>query len=125
VSCPLAEARFTLASAIILPDHPEVAKESAGELYDGTEIDEILTLRTLALTDEEKDAARATDPRAAALIDRVESLDGGCGTASDVSDPIPVCPRCGSADVDVSGGDELTLESVSYSHAKLSRTDLW
>jgi hydrogenase nickel incorporation protein HypA/HybF len=49
----------------------------------------------------------------------------GCGTASEVSDPIPVCPRCGSADVDVSGGDELTLESVSYSHAELSRTDPW
>jgi hypothetical protein len=64
-----------LASPIILPDHPEVAEESPGELYDGTEIDEILTLRTLALTDAEKDAARATDPRAAALIDRVESLD--------------------------------------------------
>jgi hypothetical protein len=65
-----------LASPIILPDHPQVAEESPGELFDGTEIDEILTLRTLALTDEEKDAARATDPRAAALIDRVESLDG-------------------------------------------------
>jgi hypothetical protein len=66
---------ITLAAPIILPDYPEVARESAGELYDGTEIDEILTLRTLALTDEEKDAARATDPRAAALIDRVESMD--------------------------------------------------
>ena len=65
-----------LAAPIILPDHPEVAPESPGELYDGTEIDEILTLRTLALTDEEKQAARATDSRAAALIDRVESLDG-------------------------------------------------
>ena len=64
-----------LASPIILPDHPEVAPESPGELYDGTEIDEILTLRTLALSDEEKDAARATDPRAAALIDRVEAMD--------------------------------------------------
>jgi hypothetical protein len=63
-----------LASPIILPDHPEIAAESPGELYDGTEIDEILTLRTLALTDDEKDAARATDPRAAALLDRVESL---------------------------------------------------
>ena len=49
----------------------------------------------------------------------------GCGTASEVSDPIPVCPRCGSADVDVSGGDELTLESVSYSRAELSRTGPW
>jgi hypothetical protein len=64
-----------LASPIILPDHPELASESPGDLYDGTEIDEILTLRTLALTDEEKDAARATDPRSAALIDRVDSMD--------------------------------------------------
>ena len=73
---PPGERNVLLASPIILPDHPEVARESPGELYDGTEIDEILTLRTLALTDEEKAAARATDPRAAALIDRVESLDG-------------------------------------------------
>jgi len=73
---PPGERNVLLASPIILPDHPEVARESPGELYDGTEIDEILTLRTLALTDEEKDAARATDPRAAALIDRVETLDG-------------------------------------------------
>jgi hypothetical protein len=64
-----------LAAPIILPDYPEVAAESPGELYDGTEIDEILTLRTLALTDDEKAAARATDPRAAALIDRVEAMD--------------------------------------------------
>jgi hypothetical protein len=72
---PGAERDVMLASPIILPDHPEVAAESPGELFDGTEIDEILTLRTLALTDAEKDAARATDPRAAALIDRVEALD--------------------------------------------------
>jgi hypothetical protein len=64
-----------LASPIILYDHPQLAPESPGELYDGTEIDEILTLRTLALSDQEKLEARATDPRAAALIDRVESMD--------------------------------------------------
>jgi hypothetical protein len=64
-----------LAAPIILPDHPQVASESPGELYDGTEIDEILTLRTLALSEDEKAAARATDPRAAALIDRVEAMD--------------------------------------------------
>ena len=67
--------QVVLSSPIILSDHPEVAPESPGELYDGTEIDEILTLRTLALSDEEKVEARATDPRAAALIDRVESMD--------------------------------------------------
>ena len=64
-----------LFSPIILYDHPELAAESPGELYDGTEIDEILTLRTLALSDDEKAEARATDPRAAALLDRVESMD--------------------------------------------------
>jgi hypothetical protein len=67
--------RVVLSSPIILYDHPELAPESPGELYDGTEIDEILTLRTLALSDEEKLEARATDPRAAALIDRVEAMD--------------------------------------------------
>ena len=64
-----------LSAPIILYDNPELAPESPGDLYDGTEIDEILTLRTLALSDEEKVEARATDPRAAALIDRVESMD--------------------------------------------------
>ncbi len=67
--------QVVLSSPIILYDHPELAPESPGELYDGTEIDEILTLRTLALSDAEKQEARATDPRAAALIDRVESMD--------------------------------------------------
>jgi len=68
---------IVLSSPIILPDHPEVAPESPGELYDGLEIDEILTLRTLALSDDEKLQARATDPRAAALIDRVEAMAPG------------------------------------------------
>jgi hypothetical protein len=64
-----------LAGPIILYDHPELAPESTGDLYDATEIDEILMLRTLALSDAEKAEARATDPRAAAVIDRTEALD--------------------------------------------------
>ncbi|HEX3714042.1 MAG TPA: hypothetical protein VHV09_14710 [Trebonia sp.] len=64
-----------LVAPIILPEHPQIAPESPGDLFDGTEIDEILTLRTLALSDAEKAAARATDPRAAALIDRVDAMD--------------------------------------------------
>jgi hypothetical protein len=63
-----------LSSPVILYDHPQIAPESAGDLFDATEIDEILTLRTLALTDEEKREARATDPRAADLIDRLDGL---------------------------------------------------
>lgn len=63
-----------LSSPIILYDQPGIAPESPGELYDGTEIDEILTLRTMALTEEEKREARGTDARAAAVIDRVDDL---------------------------------------------------
>ena len=63
-----------LSSPVILYDHPEIAAESAGDLFDATEIDEILTLRTLALTDAEKREARATDSRAADLLDRLDDL---------------------------------------------------
>jgi hypothetical protein len=70
----LAGTGAVLASPIILYDHPEVASESAGGLFDSTEIDEILTLRVMTLTDEEKAAARATDPHAAAIIDRCDRL---------------------------------------------------
>jgi hypothetical protein len=63
-----------LSSPVILYDHPEIAAESAGQLFDSTEIDEILTLRTLTLTDAEKQEARSTDPRAADLMDRLDHL---------------------------------------------------
>jgi hypothetical protein len=61
-----------LSSPIILYDYPRVAPESPGDLFDAGEIDEILTLRALTLTDAEKREARATDPRAAQILDRVE-----------------------------------------------------
>ena len=48
--------------------------ESAGALFDSTEIDEILTLRVMTMTDEEKAEARATDPRAAEIIDRCDAM---------------------------------------------------
>ena len=63
-----------LSSPIILYDRPEVADESPGDMCDATEIDEILALRVLTLTDEEKTEARATDPRAAAIVDRVDDF---------------------------------------------------
>lgn len=62
-----------LISPIILYDHPEVAEQSNTALYDCTEIDEILTLRVMTMTDEEKAQARATDPRAAQIIDRCDA----------------------------------------------------
>ena len=48
------DAAAMLASPIILYDQPQIAPESAGNLFDSTEIDEILALRILTLTDEEK-----------------------------------------------------------------------
>jgi hypothetical protein len=92
-----------LASPIILPDHPELASESPGDLYDGTEIDEILTLRTLALTDEEKEAARATDPRSAALIDRVDAMDAP--TMAQLHGVIRALRPAGTADADTDADD--------------------
>jgi hypothetical protein len=65
-----------LASPIILEDYPRVAPESPGDLFDGSEIDQLLTLNILALTDDEKDEMRATDPRAREILDRTEDLDG-------------------------------------------------
>ncbi len=63
-----------LGSPIILYDHPEIAPQSAGALFDSTEIDEILTLRVMTMTDAEKAEARATDPRAAEIIDRCDQM---------------------------------------------------
>ena len=63
-----------LSSPIILYDYPQVAPESPGDLFDGAEIDEILSLRILTLTDEEKDAMRRSDERARRILERTESL---------------------------------------------------
>lgn len=63
-----------LSSPIILYDYPQIAPESAGDLFDGTEIDEILTLRIMTLTDEEKRAMRGVDERARQILERTESL---------------------------------------------------
>ena len=67
-------ADVVLSSPIILSDPPQVAPESPGDRHDATEIDEILSLRTMLLTDEEKREARATDRRAAEILDRVDAM---------------------------------------------------
>jgi hydrogenase maturation protease len=63
-----------LAAPIILYDYPQVAPESPGDFFDGTEIDEMLSLRIMTLTDQEKDAMAAVDERARALLARTEGL---------------------------------------------------
>jgi hydrogenase maturation protease len=66
-----------LASPIILYDYPAVAAASPGDLFDATEIDEILSLRIQTLTPGEKDAMRELDPRVRALLERTEALGAG------------------------------------------------
>ena len=63
-----------LSSPIILYDYPQIAPESAGDLFDGTEIDEILTLRIMTLTDEEKREMRGVDEHARRILERTETL---------------------------------------------------
>ncbi|HEV7642452.1 MAG TPA: hypothetical protein VGO50_00795 [Pyrinomonadaceae bacterium] len=63
-----------LSSPIILYDYPQIAAESAGNLFDGAEIDEILTLRIMTLTDEEKREMRSVDDRARKILERTEMM---------------------------------------------------
>ncbi|WP_354637837.1 hypothetical protein [Kitasatospora camelliae] len=92
---PPGSSDVVLSSPIILEDHPHVAPESPGALYDATEIDEILALRTAALTDREKREARGTDERAGAVIDLADSmpaevlerLHGAVRSLREVTDP--------------------------------------
>jgi hypothetical protein len=68
------ERTMMLCSPIILYDYPQIAPESEGDFFDGTEMDEMLTLRVLTLTDAEKEEMRNGDPRARKILERTESL---------------------------------------------------
>jgi hypothetical protein len=68
------ERNTMLASPIILYDYPQIAPESPGDLFDGTEIDEILALRILTMTEAEKNEMRNSDDRARKMLERTESL---------------------------------------------------
>lgn len=63
-----------LASPIILYDYPQIAPESPGDLFDGTEIDEILSLRIMTLTDDEKREIRESDDRARQILERTDAM---------------------------------------------------
>jgi hypothetical protein len=68
------DATTLLSSPIVLSDYPQVATQSPGDLFDGGEIDELLILNVLALTDAEREEVRASDPRARELLERCEGL---------------------------------------------------
>jgi hypothetical protein len=66
------ERNILLCSPIILYDYPQIAPESAGDFFDGTEMDEMLTLRVMTMTEEEKNEMRKADDRARILLERTE-----------------------------------------------------
>jgi hypothetical protein len=109
-----------IGAPIILEDYPEIAPESPSSLFDGTEIDEILTLRILTLAPDERDEIAAGDPRVRALVARTEALDaaqlaqlhGTMRTAEHVSGP----PRTLRVDGrDLGPGDRVLLRPTKRS----------
>jgi hypothetical protein len=97
---PPGDSHTVLASPIILYDHPLLAPESASQFCDATEMDEMLTLRTLTLTDAEKRQVRGSDPRAARLVDEIDNLPpelmdrlhGAIRSMTSVARPVEVAP---------------------------------
>ena len=91
-----------MASPVILYDYPKIAAESAGDLFDGTEIDEILTLRIMALTEEEKCEMRQSDERGRRILERIEAdpehLARLHGALREVAPGAPAKTQRGAAD---------------------------
>jgi hypothetical protein len=106
-----------LSAPIILYDHPQIAPESPGDLFDATEIDEILSLRTMTLTDAEKREARATDPRAAAILDRLDVIPDEVFARlhGAVRSPGGASPRAGTAEPPTYGTEPATTTEPATS----------
>ena len=81
------ERHTMLSSPIILPDYPQIAPESPGDLFDAAEIDQLLRLSILSMTDEERREMRAADPKTREILERTESLSRGGADAAARRDP--------------------------------------
>jgi hypothetical protein len=82
---------IVLGAAIVLPDHPQIAPESRGNLFDNTEIEEALVLHVHALSDGEREQAATQDPAVRAMLERAlattpEEIIGLHGGLKDVGD---------------------------------------
>jgi hypothetical protein len=117
---------LVLSSPIILYDFPAVARQSAGDTCDATEIDELMMLSVLSLSDAEREEARATDSRARAIVERAERFDSeelrmlhGI-TQTDVLASLDVP----ALDCVFVNGEKVTKGSVVRLHPK-RRADVW
>lgn len=103
-----------LGCAIMLHDHPQIAPESRGSLFDGTEIEEALRLHLLALSDGEREELRGHDPALRAMLEKAiatapRDLPGLHGRV-EVRDP----PAPAEDDEEIRGEHELTVAGVTY-----------
>jgi hypothetical protein len=104
-----------LGAAIVLPDHPKIAPESHGDLFDATEIEEALLLHVLALSDEERASIAQQDPKVREMLARAEAAGPeeiarvrGRVTISD----LPPAHRPGPADV--AGEPAISVDGITY-----------
>jgi hypothetical protein len=106
-----------IGAAIVLPDHPEIAPESRGGLFDSTEIEEALLLHVHALSDAEREEIERQDPAvremvaraAAATPEEIIALHGRVTIRDPQTNEPPteppglVDPRAGEESADVEG----------------------
>ncbi|GAC1420970.1 MAG: hypothetical protein NVSMB5_13850 [Candidatus Velthaea sp.] len=117
-------AQLALASPIILYDFPAVAPQTETDAFDSTEIDELLTLSVLSLSDAERAEARATDPRTRALIERAERF--GIDDVKRLHDGAlqrrtPIVPDDPFAAVDVPSIDCVFIDNVKIAQGSAVR----
>ena len=113
----LAGRRRVLAAAIVLPDHPRIAPESLGNLFDNTEIEEALLLHVQALCDAERARDRRAGPggarddraggggrpRRAALPARADEAERRAAAAIPAPSREPGHPNPGEAELELGG----------------------
>ncbi len=69
-----------IGAAIVLPDHPQIAPESRGSLFDSTEIEEALLLHVQVLSDAERAQIEQQDPAVREMVARATAA-----TPADIS----------------------------------------
>ena len=118
-----------LGAAIILPDHPQLAPESRGDLFDGTEIEEALLLHLLALSDDERASIEDQDPAVREMLRRAiettpEEFAKLRGRIT-MSDPAPPPPAHVAAaiegDQEVRGEQSITVDGVTFNRGDTVR----
>jgi hypothetical protein len=104
-----------LGATIVLPDHPQIAPESHGDLFDATEIEEALLLHVLALSDAEREQIAQQDPKVREMLARADAQGPealarlhGRVTVTD----LPPLHRPGPADV--AGEPVISVDGVTY-----------